>query len=214
MISNPENKQKRIGITGGIASGKTTIAKYISSFKKIKVLNADEIAKQFLLSETKSYKEIIQHFGHRIIDYSSPTQEIQTKLLKEIIFANPTEKIWLENIIHPLVKEKMNNKCMQMNDKCLILEIPLLFEANFTDLCTEIWLIKCSQKMQLKRLMNRDKISQKEAWRIINSQSNDINNIQNNSEFIYSPLITKSLYFYYSNCERLSLKNIYKILLN
>ena len=175
MISNPENKQKRIGITGGIASGKTTIAKYISSFKKIKVLNADEIAKQFLLSETKSYKEIIQHFGHRIIDCSSPTQEIQTKLLKEIIFANPTEKIWLENIIHPLVKEKMKNKCMQMNEKCLILEIPLLFEANFTDLCTEIWFIKCSQKMQLKRLMNRDKISQKEALKIINSQSNNIN---------------------------------------
>ena len=175
MISNPVHKQKRIGITGGIASGKTTIAKYISSFKKIKVLNADEIAKQFLLSETKSYKEIIQHFGHRIIDCSSPTQEIQTKLLKEIIFANPTEKIWLENIIHPLVKEKMNNKCMQMNDKCLILEIPLLFEANFTDLCTEIWFIKCSQKIQLKRLMNRNKISQKEALKIINSQSNKIN---------------------------------------
>ena len=140
MISNPEHKQKRIGITGGIASGKSTIANYISNLKKIKVLNADEIAKQFLLSETKSYKEIIKHFGDRIIDCSSPTQEIQTKLLKEIIFANPAEKIWLENIIHPLVKEKMNNKCMQMNDKCLILEIPLLFEANFTDLCTEIWL--------------------------------------------------------------------------
>ena len=174
MISNPEHKQKRIGITGGIASGKTTIANYISNFKKIKVLNADEIAKQFLLSETKSYKEIIQHFGHRIIDCSSPTQEIQTKLLKEIIFANPTEKIWLENIIHPLVKEKMNNKCMQMNDKCLILEIPLLFEANFTDLCTEIWFIKCSKNTQLKRVMNRDKISEEEAMRIIDSQSNDI----------------------------------------
>ena len=184
MISNPENKQKRIGITGGIASGKTTIAKYISSFKKIKVLNADEIAKQFLLSETKSYKEIIQHFGHRIIDCSSPTQEIQTKLLKEIIFANPTEKIWLENIIHPLVKERIKKKCMQMNDKCLILEIPLLFEANFTDLCTEIWFIKCSQKMQLKRLMNRDKLSQKEALKILNSQSNNINKEKLSDEVI------------------------------
>ncbi len=174
MISNPEQNQKRIGITGGIASGKTTIANYISNFKKIKVLNADEIAKHFLLSETKTYKKIIQHFGHRIIDYSSPTQEIQTKLLKEIIFANPTEKIWLENLIHPLVKERMKSKYIQMNDKCLILEIPLLFEANFADLCTEIWFIKCSQKMQLKRLMNRDKISQKEALKIINSQSNNI----------------------------------------
>jgi len=175
MINNPEHKQKRIGITGGIASGKTTIANYISNLKKIKVLNADEIAKKFLLSGTKSYKKIIQHFGHRIIDCSSPTQEIQTKLLKEIIFANQTEKVWLENIIHPLVKERMKNKCTQMNDQCLILEIPLLFEANFTDLCTEIWFIKCSQKMQLKRLMNRDKISQKEALKIINKQSNNIN---------------------------------------
>ena len=93
MISNPEHKQKRIGITGGIASGKTTIANYISNLKQIKILNADEIAKQFLLSETKSYKKIIQHFGHKIIDCSSPTQEIQTKLLKEIIFTNPSEKI-------------------------------------------------------------------------------------------------------------------------
>ena len=175
MIIDPGHKQKRIGITGGIASGKSTIANYISNFKKIKVLNADEIAKQFLLSETKSYKKVIQHFGHRIIDCSSPTQEIQTNLLKEIIFTNPTEKIWLENIIHPLVKERMKNKCNQMNDRCLILEIPLLFEAKFTDLCTEIWYIKCSQKMQLKRLMNRDKISQEEALKIINSQSNNIN---------------------------------------
>jgi len=175
MISNPKHKQKRIGITGGIASGKTTIANYISNIKKIEVINADEIAKQFLLSETKSYKKIIQHFGHKIVDCSSPTQEIQTKLLKEIIFTNPTEKIWLENLIHPLVKERMKNKCIQMNNKCLILEIPLLFEANFTDLCTEIWFIKCSQKIQLKRLMKRDKISYKEALKIINSQSNDLN---------------------------------------
>ena len=68
----------------------------------------------------------------------------------------------------------MNNKCMQMNDKCLVLEIPLLFEANFTDLCTEIWFIKCSKNTQLKRVMNRDKISEEEARRIIDSQSNDI----------------------------------------
>ena len=174
MIVNLKHKQRRIGLTGGIASGKTTIANYISNFKKIEIIKADEIAKQFLLSETKSYKEIIQHFGHRIIDCSSPTQEIQTKLLKEIIFVNPTEKIWLENLIHPLVKERMKNQSIQMNDKFLILEVPLLFEANFTDLCTEIWFIKCSKNTQLKRVMNRDKISEEEAMRIIDSQSNDI----------------------------------------
>ena len=175
MINNPKHQQRRIGLTGGIASGKTLIAKYISNLKKIEILDADEIAKQFLLSETKSYKKIIEHFGKSIIDFSSPKLEIQAKLLKEIIFNKPTEKIWLENIIHPLVKERMRDKCMSMNNTCLILEIPLLFEANFTDLCTEIWFIKCSQKMQLKRLMNRDKISQKEALKIINSQSNNIN---------------------------------------
>jgi len=174
MIINPEHKQRRIGLTGGIASGKTTIGKYLSNLKKIEILNADQIAKQFLLSETKSYKQIIKHFGNRIIDFSSPKKEIQTKILKEIIFKNPTEKIWLENIIHPLVKDNIKNKYTKMNAQCLILEIPLLYEANFTDLCTEIWYIKCSQKVQLKRLMSRDKISEQEALRIINSQSNDI----------------------------------------
>ena len=174
MIVNLKHKQRRIGLTGGIASGKTTIANYISNFKKIEIIKADEIAKQFLLSKTKSYKKIIKHFGNEIIDISSPTKEIKTKLLKEIIFKKPTEKIWLENIIHPLVKESIKNKFLKTNNKCLILEIPLLFEAKFTDLCTEIWFIKCSKNTQLKRVMNRDKISEEEAMRIIDSQSNDI----------------------------------------
>ena len=174
MIINLKHKQRRIGLTGGIASGKTTIANYISKFKKIEIIKADDIAKQFLLSETKSYKKIIEHFGNEIIDVSSPTKEIKTKLLKEIIFKKPTEKIWLENIIHPLVKESIKNKFLKTNNKCLILEIPLLFEAKFTDLCTEIWFIKCSKNTQLKRVMNRDKISEEEAMRIIDSQSNDI----------------------------------------
>ena len=174
MIINPEHKQRRIGLTGGIASGKSTIAKYIFNFKKIEIIYADKIAKQFLLSGTKSYKKIIKHFGHEIIDSSSPKQEIETKLLKEIIFKNPTEKIWLESFIHPLVKENIKNRYIKTDDKCLVFEIPLLFEANFTDLCTEIWFIRCSHTTQLRRLMNRDKISEKEALRIINSQSNDI----------------------------------------
>ena len=174
MIIKLENKQRRIGITGGIASGKTTIANYISNLKKIEIIKADDIAKQFLLPATKSYKKISKHFGNEIIDFSSPRKEIKTKLLKEIIFKKPTEKIWLENIIHPLVKESIQNKILKTNNKCLILEIPLLFEANFTDLCTEIWLVKCSKKMQLNRLMNRDKISEKEGLRIIDSQSNNI----------------------------------------
>ena len=75
---------------------------------------------------------------------------------------------------------------MQMNDKSLILEIPLLFEANFTDLCTEIWLIKCSQKIQLKRLMTRDKISKKEALRIIDSQSNNIDKEKLSDKVIFN----------------------------
>ena len=184
MITNPKHKQRRIGITGGIATGKTTIAKYIANLRKIEILDADIIAKQFLFSETKSYKKIVKHFGNRIIDFSSPTKEIQPKLLKEIIFKQPTEKIWLENIIHPLVKESMKNQYIKMNNKCLILEIPLLFEANFTDLCTEIWFIKCSQKIQLKRLMTRDNISKEEALRIIDSQANNIDKEKLSNEVI------------------------------
>ena len=177
MISQKRlfSNQRRIGLTGGIASGKTTIANYLNKKKDIKILDADEYARKYLKNGTETYRQIITHFGKQIIDRTSPENIINKNLLKKIIFNNSLERKWLENLLHPLIKKKMETECKKLSsEKTLLLVIPLLFEAGFEDLCTEIWLVKCPKSIQLERLKIRDKISEKEAKKIINLQSNYI----------------------------------------
>ena len=170
---NLVRNQRRIGLTGGIATGKTTIANYIRSSKNIDLLDADQFARDLIISGTSSYKNIIDKFGDSIIDNQSPSKEINRRKIKQIIFKYPEQRIWLENLLHPLIKEKMINKCQYLQDKkTLLLVVPLLFEAKFNDLCTEIWIVKCSKNVQIKRLIERDQISRKEAINIINIQMN------------------------------------------
>lgn len=173
QFKNKDLKQRRIGITGGIACGKSTIANYISKNNEIIILDADRFTNLFLEPESNSYKKIISHFGNSIILNSSSKKEINRAALKKIIFNHNKERIWIENLLHPLIKEKMKYECEKLKHKRIILLlIPLLFEAKFNDLCSEIWLIKCSKDTQKKRLMQRDNLDEKEAEKIINIQTN------------------------------------------
>ena len=175
ITDNLSITQKRIGLTGNIASGKSTIAKYIADSKNLKVLNADNYSKEILKNRSETYEKIINYFGNEILDQSSNHKRINFKLLKKIIFNNENKRKWIENILHPLIKRKIIEDCIKYKkDRVLILEIPLLFEAKFESICTEIWLIKCSRENQIKRLIVRDKISRDEAEKIINVQSNNI----------------------------------------
>ena len=175
IVDNLAITQKRIGLTGNIASGKSTIAKYIADNRNFKILNADNYSKEILNNRREIYEKVITYFGNEIIDKSSSSEKINFKFLKKIIFNNENERKWIESVLHPLIKIKMIEDCIKYkNDKVLILEIPLLFEAKFESICTEIWLIKCSKENQIQRLIDRDKISRDEAEKIINIQSNNI----------------------------------------
>ncbi len=165
------NKQRRIGLTGGIASGKSTISNYVKKYRDIPILDADHYSKELIKPQSNCYKKILAHFGPQIVDKYSLGNEINRALLKKIIFENSIHRTWIQNLLHPLIKEKMIEKCNQFEkNKILLLVIPLLFEAKFTDLCTEIWLVKCPKEIQKKRLIERNKISEQEADRIISTQ--------------------------------------------
>ena len=167
------NNQRRIGLTGGIATGKTTISNYIRQYKRIPIVDSDNLSKELIKPNTDGYKKIIDHFGTKIIDNLSSEKIINRKLLREIIFRDEKQREWIQNYLHPLIKEKIIEKCYQYkNSRIVLLEIPLLFEAKFTDICTEIWLVKCPREIQVKRLIERDKIREDEASRIINIQLN------------------------------------------
>jgi len=166
-----KNNQRRIGLTGGIATGKTTIANYIKKYSEIPILDADHFSKELIQPSNKGYNAVLDYFGHQIIDDSSSEKEINRELLKKIIFDNSKHRKFIQNLLHPLIKEKMIEKCNQLEkNKILLLVVPLLFEAKFTDLCTEIWLVKCPKTIQKQRLMKRNMISDNEAEKIINIQ--------------------------------------------
>ncbi len=167
-----KNNQRRIGLTGGIASGKSTITNYISKHKNIPILDADNLSRELIKPNTYGYKKILDYFGNKIIDNKNKSEKaINRKLLRNIIFKNAESKEWIEKLLHPLIKEKMIEECSKYkNNQTIILVIPLLFEAKFEDICTEIWLVKCPKELQKKRLITRDKISEKEAYYSINLQ--------------------------------------------
>ncbi len=169
LISN----QRRIGLTGGIASGKSTITDYIKTNKKIPIIDADNLSRELIKPNTIGYKKILDNFGNQIIDKYSSEKEINRKLLKKIIFKDEKNREWINKLLHPLIKEKMIKECNKYKDnKVILLVVPLLFEAKFEDLCTEIWLVKCTKEEQIKRLVKRDKISKNEAYMIIKLQMN------------------------------------------
>jgi len=172
ILRKAKNNQRRIGLTGGIASGKTTITNYIRKNKKIPILDADNLSRELIKPNTYAYKKILDYFGNKIIDNKNNSEKlINRKILRNIIFKNSESKEWIEKLLHPLIKEKMIEECSQYkNNETIVLVIPLLFEAKFEDICTEIWLVKCSKELQKKRLITRDKISEKEACEFINLQ--------------------------------------------
>jgi len=172
ILQQLKTNQRRIGLTGGIASGKTTITNYIRKNKKIPILDADNLSRELIKPNTYGYKKILDYFGNKIIDNKNNSERaINRKLLRKIIFKHSESKEWIEKLLHPLIKEKMIEECSKYkNNQTIVLVIPLLFEAKFEDICTEIWLVKCPKELQKKRLITRDKISEKEAYDSINLQ--------------------------------------------
>jgi dephospho-CoA kinase len=172
ILQKLQNNQRRIGLTGGIASGKTTITNYIRKHKNIPILDADVLSRELIKPNTYGYERIVNYFGNQIINNKDNSEKtINRNFLRNIIFKHSKSKEWIEKLLHPLVKEKMIEECSQFKDNQVILMvIPLLFEAKFEDICTEIWLVKCPKETQKKRLIIRDKISENEASKIINLQ--------------------------------------------
>ena len=154
-----------IGLTGGIASGKSTVSKYLAE-KGFKVYDADRIAKD--ISEKKSVqKEIITTFGDKILDENG---NIDRKKLKEVVFKNKEKLKQLNAIIHPKVIDFYKELKEQNTDKIIIFDVPLLFESGIDKFCDKILVVISDYEIQLNRIVERDKIDRDLAEKIIKSQ--------------------------------------------
>ncbi|MGP0129549.1 MAG: dephospho-CoA kinase [cyanobacterium endosymbiont of Rhopalodia musculus] len=159
--------QRIIGLTGGIATGKTTVSNYINKIYKIPILDADIYAREAVKPDSPTLQEIFTRYGQLI---QLPDGQLNRQILGDIIFNNLEEKQWLESKIHPFIKKKIEKKISKLKSLIIILSIPLLFEAKLTNLVTEIWVVRCSYSQQIKRLIKNNKMTQKQAIKRIESQ--------------------------------------------
>lgn len=159
--------QRIIGLTGGIATGKSSVTAYLASQYKLPILDADIYARDAVKPGSVALTNIAQRYGTEIL---SADGNLDRKQLGNIVFNDESERAWLEGQIHPYVREQILSAQRQLTDPVVVAVVPLLFEAKMTDLVTEIWVVVCSDKQQCQRLIKRDSISQAQAEARIASQ--------------------------------------------
>ncbi len=165
-----EGKVTLIGLTGGIASGKSLASGFLSELQ-IPVIDADRIARDLTAPGTHLTKKIIDHFGESI---TSASDTLDRGKLALIVFQDPKERRWLEDAIHPAVFREIAGQVRTLHEtqkaSCIIVEAPLLFESGLAESMDKIILIKTSPELQLQRLMTRDGITRDDALLRIGSQ--------------------------------------------
>lgn len=149
-------KMRVIGLTGSIASGKSTISKFLAEKFSVPILDADKIAHELTEPKNILWQSYVDHFGEEILnsDFSLNRQKIA-----DLVFQNPQEYAWMNGAAHPIIRQELQQRIemyRQKNFPVVVLDVPLLFEANMEDLATEIWVSYIAEDVQLKRLLLRD----------------------------------------------------------
>jgi len=167
-MSKEEVMGKIIGITGGIASGKSTVTEFLRQ-KGFQVIDADAVVHQLQKPSGRLYQVLVEHFGEKILLENG---ELNRPLLASLIFSNPEEQEWSKRTQGEIIREELaalRNQFAQ-TEALFFMDIPLLFEQNYAAWFDETWLVYVNRDVQLERLMKRDQISKEAAESRLNSQ--------------------------------------------
>ncbi|MFN1512843.1 dephospho-CoA kinase [Vibrio owensii] len=157
-----------IGLTGGIASGKTTVANLFKQQFKIDIVDADIVAREVVEPGTPGLNAIVEHFGADIVH---DDQTLDRAKLREKIFSNPEEKAWLNGLLHPMIREKMIEDLEQITSDYALLVVPLLVENKLDSLCDRVLVVDVDPQTQISRTVKRDNVSEEQANAILASQA-------------------------------------------
>ena len=159
---------KIIGITGGIASGKSTVTNFLRQ-KGFQVVDADALVHQLQKPGGRLFKALVQHFGQEIILENG---ELNRPLLASLIFSNTEEQEWSKQIQGEIIREELaslRDKLAQ-TESIFFMDIPLLFEQDYSSWFNETWLVYVEPDVQMERLMKRDQLSKNLATSRLSAQ--------------------------------------------
>jgi len=163
------NSMRVIGLTGGIASGKSTVADLIAAHG-IPVIDADQLSRDAVLPGTEALSRIAGVFGRKVLNRDGT---LDRRALSDIIFADPGARITLEGILHPAIKALAETRLAELRKKgepAALYVAPLLIEAGAVDRVDEIWVVHVDRSTQLERLQKRDGICREDAVKRLSSQ--------------------------------------------
>jgi len=171
-----------LGLTGGIGSGKTTVAALFSK-RGIPIIDTDQLAREITEPGQPALKEIVDHFGVKILEQD---HTLNRSKLRKIIFENPTERQWLEKLLHPLIRAQMQEKIQQYSSPYCIVVIPLLFETTPNPLIKRVLVVDASPLQQVERTIARDQVSREHVEAILKTQLSREEKLKKADDIIYN----------------------------
>jgi dephospho-CoA kinase len=161
------NRAVRIGLTGGIASGKSTVAGLFAALG-VPVIDTDQIARDVVIPGTALLERLVARFGEVLL---TPAGELDRRALRARIFADPADRAALEELMHPAIMAELQQRSQAAGGRYQILAIPLLVEHNLKASVERVLVVDCSEALQLRRVQVRDGVTLAEARAVLAAQA-------------------------------------------
>ncbi len=157
----------KVGLTGGICSGKSTVSNIFSSLG-VPIIDSDIIAREVVEPGEAGLEQIVTHFGENTLN---PDGTLNRKQMRNLVFDNSEARKELENILHPLIRRRSDEQLAKLNTPYAILSIPLLVETGLTSAVDRVLVVDCPEEIQIERICRRDGTTPEQARAILESQS-------------------------------------------
>jgi len=157
-----------IGLSGGIASGKTTVANLFNEHFNIDIVDADIVAREVVAVGSDGLKQITDHFGEAILLEDGA---LNRSKLRELIFSDPTEKQWINDLLHPMIRNKIDSDLSKVTSPYGLLVAPLLVENQMQSMADRVLIVDVPTEVQIERTMSRDNVSREQVASILKSQA-------------------------------------------
>lgn len=159
-------RRYRVGLTGGIACGKSTVANLFAALG-VSIVDTDLLAREVVAPGSPLLAEIARHFGEQVLQKGGSLDRAQ---LRARVFANPAERQWLEQLTHPAIRDLTDQRCASATGPYVIVAIPLLVETQGAARFDRVLVVDCDPQVQLARLQARDGTTRAEAERMLAAQ--------------------------------------------